>query len=85
VTPSLNERWSTRGINALPAPRSVALPDYKGWSLHGATGGNRSQIQRPQEPQKYAKTVAMRCDQLPIGAHGKEGFDGSSPSEGFAV
>jgi hypothetical protein len=30
--------------------------------------GNRSQIQRPQEPQKQAKTVATRCDQLPLGA-----------------
>jgi hypothetical protein len=29
-----------------------------------ATGCNRSQIQRPQESQKHAKTVAMRCDQL---------------------
>jgi len=33
---------------------------------------------------KQAKTVAAGCDQLPIGAHGKEGVDGSSPSEGFA-
>ncbi len=32
---------------------------------------------------KQAKTVATGCDQLPIGAHGKEGVDGSSPSEGF--
>jgi hypothetical protein len=31
-----------------------------------------------------AKTVAVGCDRLPIGAHGKEGVDGSSPSEGFA-
>ena len=29
-----------------------------------------------------AKTVAVGCDRLPIGAHGKEGVDGSSPSEG---
>jgi hypothetical protein len=33
--------------------------------------------------QKQAKTVAVGCDQLPFGAHGKEGVDGSSPSEGF--
>jgi hypothetical protein len=33
--------------------------------------------------QKQAKTVATGCHQLPIGAHGKEGVDGSSPSEGF--
>jgi hypothetical protein len=24
------------------------------------------------------------CHQLPLAAHGKEGVDGSSPSEGFA-
>jgi hypothetical protein len=33
---------------------------------------------------KQAKTVAAGCDQLPIGAHGGEGVDGSSPSEGSA-
>jgi hypothetical protein len=27
---------------------------------------------------------AVGCDQLPFGAHGKEGVDGSSPSEGSA-
>jgi hypothetical protein len=31
-----------------------------------------------------AKTVGTGCDRLPIGAHGKEGVDGSSPSEGSA-
>jgi hypothetical protein len=33
---------------------------------------------------KQAKIVATGCDRLPIGAHGKEGVDGSSPSEGSA-
>jgi hypothetical protein len=33
---------------------------------------------------KQAKTVAVGCDRLPIGSHGKEGVDGSSPSEGSA-
>jgi hypothetical protein len=33
---------------------------------------------------KQAETVATDRDQLPIGAHGKEGVDGSSPSEGSA-
>jgi len=55
------------------------------WSLAGATSGNRWQMLRARKPQKQAKTVAMGCDRLPIGAHGKEGVDGSSPSEGFAV
>jgi hypothetical protein len=49
-----------------------------------ATGGNRSQIGSAQKPQKQAKTVATGCDRLPEGAHGKEGVDGSSPSEGSA-
>jgi hypothetical protein len=38
----------------------------------------------PQEPRKQAKAVAVGCDRLPGGAHGKEGVDGSSPSEGSA-
>jgi hypothetical protein len=49
-----------------------------------ATGGSQSQIRRPQEPQKHAKTVAVGCQRLPEEFHGKEGVDGSSPSEGFS-
>jgi len=33
---------------------------------------------------RQAKTVAMGCDRLPRGVHGKEGVSGSSPEEGFA-
>src|ERR671930_1790432 len=54
------------------------------WSLVVATSGNRSQIRRPKEPQKHAKTVAVGCHRLLFGAHGKEGVDGSSLSEGSA-
>jgi hypothetical protein len=65
----------------------VALADYKRmeplWSPVVATGGRQSQIRRPQEPQKHAKTVAVGCHRLPEKFHGKEGVDGSSPSEGF--
>ena len=39
--------------------------------------------QRLRDRRRQAETVAVGCDQLPIGAHGKEGVDGSSPSEGF--
>jgi hypothetical protein len=53
------------------------------WSRAVATSGNRWQTGRPRERLEQAKTVAMGCDRLPIGAHGKEGVDGSSPSEGF--
>ena len=40
---------------------------------------------RALKPPKQAKTVAVVCDQLPETFHGKEGVDGSSPSEGFAI
>ena len=46
-----------------------------------ATGGNRSQIARPKNGPDQAKTVATGCNRSPFGAHGKEGVDGSSPSE----
>ena len=49
-----------------------------------ATGGNRWQIGSAQKAPEQAKTVALGCDQLREAAHGKEGVDGSSPSEGFA-
>ena len=52
------------------------------WSLAAATSGNRWQMGTPRKRPKQAKTVATGCDQLPIG-DGKEGVDGSSPSEGF--
>jgi hypothetical protein len=61
-----------------PRPRMEHL-----WSRAVAIGGNRWQMgQPPSTPQRPA-TVATGCDQLPIGAHGKEGVDGSSPSEGL--
>jgi len=46
------------------------------WSQAGATSGNRWQTLRARKPPKQAKTVAMGCHRLPIGAHGKEGVDG---------
>jgi hypothetical protein len=54
------------------------------WSLAVATSGNRSQMAKPRKRLRQAKTVAVGCDRLRIGAHGKEGVDGSSPSEGSA-
>src|SRR5205823_5061283 len=53
------------------------------WSPVVATGGNHRQIERTREPQKQAKSVATGCHRLPPNFHGKEGVDGSSPSEGF--
>src|SRR6266511_4374982 len=54
------------------------------WSLAGATGRNRWQMRRPRKRQKQAKTVAVGCHRLRPNLDGKEGVDGSSPSEGFA-
>jgi hypothetical protein len=54
------------------------------WSPVVANGGNGAQIVLSPTPQKQAETFAVGCVQLPEGAHGKEGVDGSSPSEGSA-
>jgi hypothetical protein len=64
--------------------RSVASRDYKGWSLYGAERSQpaHSVVKRIQRKRlKQAETVAAGCDQLPIGAHGKKGVGGSTPSE----
>jgi hypothetical protein len=53
------------------------------WSRAGATGGKRWQMADTRKRLRYAKTVAVGCDRLPRESHGKEGVDGSSPSEGF--
>jgi hypothetical protein len=55
------------------------------WSPVVATGGNGSQIPRPPERPKQAKTIAVGCDQLPQAAHGKEAVPGSSPGEGLGI
>lgn len=43
------------------------------WSRAGAASGNWWHMGMPEERLKLAKPVATGCDQLPIGAHGKEG------------
>jgi hypothetical protein len=43
------------------------------WSPVVATGRNRSQLEQPRKLPNQAKTVAVGCDQLPQGAHGKQG------------
>src|SRR6266511_3918268 len=68
---SLNDAWTE--------PRMEPL-----WSPVVATRGNQPQIGRPSKPQKQAKSVATGCHRLPQEIHGKEGVDGSSPSEGSA-
>ncbi len=53
------------------------------WSLAGATGGNRSQMGEPRKRLKQADRQPVATHGNGFGAHGKEGVDGSSPSEGF--
>ena len=51
------------------------------------SGCNQWQLlakRRRSKPQKQAKSVALGCHRLPANFHGKEGVDGSSPSEGSA-
>jgi hypothetical protein len=43
------------------------------WSQAVATDGNPWQMAQEEKRLKQAKTVAIGCDQLPIGVHGKEG------------
>jgi hypothetical protein len=53
------------------------------WSPVVATGSNQRPIDRARRRLKQAKTIAVRCARLPETFHGKEGVDGSSPSEGL--
>jgi hypothetical protein len=52
------------------------------WSPGVATGGNQRQIGATGKPKKQANPC-HRLTRLPETFHGKEGVDGSSPSEGF--
>jgi len=76
-----------RGLRALPNPfshRICAVSMERLWSLAGATSGNRWQMNRLRQGRKRAKTVAAGCNPLPPNLDGKEGVDGSSPSEGLS-
>ena len=53
------------------------------WSLAGATGGNRWQMGRAREPLKQADPQPVATHGYGPRPHGKEGVDGSSPSEGL--
>jgi len=53
------------------------------WSPAGATGGNRSQMAVLRKRLKQADRQPLATHGNGSGAHGKEGVDGSSPSEGF--
>jgi hypothetical protein len=53
------------------------------WSQAGATSGNRWQMQRPRKWLKQVDRQPVATHRNGFGAHGKEGVDGSSPSEGL--
>ena len=53
------------------------------WSQAGATGGNRSQMGEPRKWLKQADSQPSATYGNGPGLDGKEGVDGSSPSEGF--
>jgi hypothetical protein len=73
---SRRSHLTAKGSRSACAPPCVAFMDEPGmerlWSRGGATGGNRSQMGKPRKRLEQAKTVAVGCDRLPIGAH-KEG------------
>jgi hypothetical protein len=93
MTPSLHgtghkARYAEREPEAAnSAPRATALITPAAmeqlWRQAGATIDNQLQTLRGQRRAKQAKTVAMDCHRLPIGAHDNEGINGSSPLEGF--
>jgi hypothetical protein len=85
LTTSLTNVVDTRGSN--PSPHALCCLGRLQrmeplWSPVVATGGNRSQTGSAPRRLKQAKTFAVGCDRLP--RDGKEGVDGSSPSEGSA-
>src|SRR5438094_1811110 len=77
--PSRTESTTELGVTARPmlAPWDGAFMEPRGCNWWQSTA-NRTGAEAP----KTSKTVAIRCDRLPREVHGKEGVDGSSPSEG---
>jgi len=54
------------------------------WSRADAIHGNGSPATASRKRPSYLRSVASGCDRLRPTLHGKEGVDGSSPSEGSA-
>jgi hypothetical protein len=53
------------------------------WSRADATDGNGWRTDPAGTPHHYLRSSAIACIQLRRMLHGKEGVDGSSPSEGL--
>jgi hypothetical protein len=85
MTPSLLSSSKPRSRTALETPlpiRDWATGMEHLWSPAGATSGNRWQMGRPRKPLKQRDPQPVATHGNRFGAHGKEGVDGSSPSEG---
>ena len=54
------------------------------WRQGGAADRNRTQVAAYVEHRKSLQIAASACQPLRLRTHGKEGVDGSSPSEGSA-
>jgi hypothetical protein len=76
------EAWTSQALEDTPCSQGWQQRMEPLWSPVVATGGNQRQIGFALEPRNQAKSLAMGCDRLPIGAHGKEGVSGSSPEDG---
>ena len=53
------------------------------WSPAVASAGKRSKLEGLENPLETARSFAAGCHRSPWARHGKEGVDGSSPSEGL--
>jgi hypothetical protein len=53
------------------------------WKKEGAPGRKPFERFKPRDRLNKPNLFATGCHRLPFGSHGKEGVDGSSPSEGL--
>ena len=65
------------------ADRAVAERMERLWKNEGAMGRKRFGRFEPRNRLNKPNLFATGCHRLPPKSHGKEGVDGSSPSEGF--
>jgi hypothetical protein len=92
MTPSRAERGSTANAIAnfraptlsvrQTADRAVAERMERLWKNEGAKGRKRFGRFEPRNRLNKPNLFATGCHRLPPKSHGKEGVDGSSPSEG---
>jgi hypothetical protein len=92
MTPSRLERGSTANAIAnfreptssvrQTADRAVAERMERLWKNEGAMGRKRFDRFKPRNRLNKPNLFATGCHRLPPKSHGKEGVDGSSPSEG---